>query len=94
MSPPSSSLIDPCTTPYYHCASRCVRRAFLCGRDERTGQCFEHCRQWIENRSLELADIFDLDVCAYTVLSNHYHIVLFIHKQQADDWDLKEVVSR
>ena len=54
-------------TPYYHCISRCVRRAFLCGADANTGQNYEHRRQWIEDKLLELADIFALDICAYAI---------------------------
>ncbi|MGL6159893.1 transposase [Microbulbifer sp.] len=91
---PRKSLVSLKATPYYHCVSRCVRRAFLCGRDERTGQCFEHRRQWIEDRLLELARVFALDVCAYAVMSNHYHVVLHVNAAQAAGWELHEVVER
>jgi hypothetical protein len=32
---PRSHLVDPSTPGVYHCVTRCVRRAFLCGEDFR-----------------------------------------------------------
>ena len=48
-------------TPYYHCISRCVRRAFL---------------------------------CAYAIMSNHYHIVVRINAEEVKQWPDEEVASR
>lgn len=94
MTLPRSFLIDTNVTPYYHCVSRCVRRAFLCGKDARTGFNFEHRRAWIERRLQKLAEIFAIDLCAYAIMSNHYHVVLHLNRRQLWSWDDDEVVSR
>jgi len=88
------SLISLEDTPYYHCVSRCVRRAFLCGKDKLTGNCYEHRRQWVEDRIHLLADVFAIDVCAYAVMSNHTHLVLHIHRDKAQSWSISEVIER
>ena len=77
------NLIGPASTPYYHCMARCVRRAFLYGRDDFSGKNYDHRRQWVVDRLKELAGIFSIKVCAYAVMSNHYHVVLHIHRKPA-----------
>ena len=81
-------------TPYYHCISRCVRRAFLCGSDPLTGFDFEHRRQWIVDRIKLLCSIFSVDLCAYAIMSNHYHIVVRINADEVKHWSDEEVASR
>ncbi|WP_286268706.1 transposase [Thalassotalea hakodatensis] len=81
-------------TPYYHCISRCVRRAFLCGKDVVTRKSYEHRRQWVENRLFQLSDVFAIDVCAYAVMSNHVHLVLFVDEETANSWSMDEVLKR
>ncbi|MGF1769183.1 transposase, partial [Enterovibrio makurazakiensis] len=89
-----SSLISIDATPYYHCVSRCVRRTFLCGYDEQAQQSYEHRRGWIENRLLALANAFCIDVCAYAIMSNHYHVVLHINAEKAKKLSQHDVVER
>ena len=80
-------------TPYYHCICRCVRRAFLCGRDHYSGQDYEHRRQWVVDLLASLVDIFAIDLCAYAVMSNHYHVVLKVDRVRADNWTQREVAE-
>jgi len=91
---PRKELVSLDTTPYYHCTSRCVRRAFLCGHDPTDGISYEHRRGWVEERLLRLADSFAIDVCTYAVMSNHYHVVLHINKAKVDRWDDDEIITR
>jgi REP element-mobilizing transposase RayT len=81
-------------TPYYHCISRCVRRAFLCGSDPLTGFNFEHRRQWIVDRIKLMCSVFAVDLCAYAIMNNHYHIVVRISTACADEWTDEEVAHR
>lgn len=81
-------------TPYYHCISRCVRRAFLCGEDNVTGQSYEHRRAWVEDKLLKLAEVFAIDVSAYAVMSNHCHIVFYVDDALAQSWSTVEVITR
>ena len=71
-----SQQIDLSVTPYYHCVNRCVRRAFICGEDKYSGQSYEHRRGWIVDKMKSLSAIFTIDIVAYAIMNNHYHIVL------------------
>ena len=94
MTRPRKELISLDDTPYYHIISRCVRRAFLCGTDSLTKHNYEHRRIWIEERIRLLSSLFAIDICAYAVMSNHYHIVIKCNPKQAEEWSQQDVISR
>ncbi|MEJ2404035.1 MAG: hypothetical protein P8171_07055 [Candidatus Thiodiazotropha sp.] len=94
MPKPRKALISLDDTAYYHCMSRCVRRAFLCGNDPFTHQSYDHRRQWILDRLKELTDCFSIDCCSYALMSNHYPLVLFVDRDAAKAWSLDEVIER
>jgi putative transposase len=81
-------------TPYYHITTRCVRRAFLCGTDHYSGQCFEHRRDWIRDRLTHLESVFGIDIAAYAILSNHCHLVVRLQSVDSLDWSDEEVARR
>ncbi|MCS5712262.1 transposase [Candidatus Berkiella aquae] len=89
-----SHQIDLSATPYYHCMTRCVRRAYLCGHNKETGKDYSYRKDWIVSRIKYLADIFAIHICAYAVMSNHYHLVLFVNDTLASQWSEEEVQSR
>ncbi|WOT03968.1 transposase [Shewanella youngdeokensis] len=91
---PRRTLVSLEDTPYYHCCSRVVRRAFLCGDDEYTGKNYDHRRGWVETQILKLTEVFAIDVAAYAVMSNHLHVVLFIDIDKANQWSDRDVVMQ
>jgi REP element-mobilizing transposase RayT len=88
MTVPRSQLVDLDVTRYYHCISRCVRRAMLCG------QGFEHRKQWIEDRLERLAENFAISVCGFAVMDNHLHVLVRLDPARAQGWDARQVVRR
>jgi putative transposase len=87
-------LISLTDTPYYHCIARCVRRAFLCGVDRLTGTDFSHRREWVLDRLQTLSTMFAIDICSYSIMSNHYHLVLKADFKRAQLWSNEEVIDR
>jgi REP element-mobilizing transposase RayT len=88
------SLICLQDTPYYHVVSRCVRRAWLWGFDEYAGKDYSHRKAWVLERLTELSSVFAIDICAYAVMSNHYHLVLHIDQERGRRLTAEEVIER
>jgi REP element-mobilizing transposase RayT len=78
----------------FHCTSRCVRRAYLCGYDRLTGKSYSHRRRWIEERIELLAVNFSVSVHGYAIMENHFHIVLNVDHARLAQWSDVEVARR
>ncbi len=76
MTRPRSLVFDDQREGFYHCVSRCVRRAFLHGEDSRTGNNYDYRKVWLLNRLKFLAKIYWIDVGGYAVMDNHVHLLL------------------
>jgi REP element-mobilizing transposase RayT len=88
------NLVSLHDTPYYHCIGRCVRRAWLWGTDAYSGKDYSHRKQWVIERLEQLCSIFAIELCAYAVMSNHYHLVLHVDAGRARGWSQHQVVER
>ncbi|WP_019594252.1 transposase [Thioalkalivibrio sp. ALM2T] len=94
MTQPRSTVVSLDDTPWYHVVSRCVRRAFLCGHDAHSGRSFEHRRGWIADRLKQLASVFAVDIAAYAVMSNHFHIVVRVDDARVEPLERDEILRR
>ena len=81
-------LVDAAVTRWYHCVTRCMRRALLLGQgpdDRKLG---------IENRLEQLAQIFGLSVTGFAVPHNHLHVLVRLDPDVAHRWSDGDVVRR
>ena len=78
----------------FHLINRCVRWAFLCGKDRRSKQDYSHRKEWIRARLEELAGIFGIDVLDFAVLSNHLHMVVRTRPDLVTTWSDDEIAMQ
>ena len=81
-------LIDVSVARWYHCMTRCVRRAFLLGEG------LLDRKQWFEDGLEELAHIFAVGVGGFSVMDNHVHLLLRLDPEVAAGWSDEEVARR
>jgi REP element-mobilizing transposase RayT len=93
MTRPRSALISLEATPYYHCIARCVRRSFFFGIDDK-GRDLNYRKPWFLKRVKLLGQVFAINIPAYAVMSNHYHLILHIDKTRSDSWSMEDVIDR
>jgi hypothetical protein len=79
-------LVDPSVTRWYHCISRCVRKAFLLGSAKR--------KAWIRGRLEELSKVFSISVAGFSILDNHLHVLVRLDPEVAEHWSPEEVARR
>lgn len=88
------ALISLQDTPYYHVVARCVRRAWLWGVDPYAGKDYSHRKAWVLERLKHLSHVFAIDLCAYAVMKNHYHLVIHVDQRRASQWSVEDVIDR
>ena len=79
---------------FYHLVSRCVRRSWLCGFDSYTRRDYSHRKEWLIQRMKHLGRCFAIEVYAYAIMSNHFHMVVYYDPKAPERWTDLEVVNR
>ena len=88
MATPRGRIVDDEAVGTYHCISRCVRKAMLCGEG------LEHRRTWIENRIADLQGAMAIDLTAWHVMANHMHLVVTTRPDIVREWSDREESSK
>jgi hypothetical protein len=91
---PRGHIVRPQGVGFYHCWSRCVCRAFLCGQDPLTGKDFEYRRTRICQMQIVLARLFGIERVFRAEFSHHIHLILRTRPEIVATWSDDEVVRR
>jgi REP element-mobilizing transposase RayT len=94
MATPRYLLVDPDQPLCYHLVSRCVRRGWLCGFDPVSGRNFTHRKRWLTERLEQLGAAFSVDIYAYAIMANHFHLVVYYDPKAPHRWSDADVVER
>lgn len=77
----------------YHLTQTCARNIFLCGYTP-AGFNRDYRRRIIEKRMFFLHSVMAIDIIAYGIQHNHYHLICLPNLEQAQAWSDTEVVKR
>jgi hypothetical protein len=86
-----AEVFDPSEVAVGHVFSRTVRRCFLMGDDPISGKKFDHRKRWIEEYLQHFATNFGIDLLCYSLLSNHFHLILRSRPDVVATWSDEEV---
>ena len=89
-----AEVFDPSEVAVLHLCARVVRRCFLFGVDPVTGKNHDHRKIWIEDQLKLLSANFGIDLLAFAILSNHFHLILRSRPDVVETWDDSEVARR
>jgi putative transposase len=94
MATPRSKLVDQTTPLHYHLVSRCVRQVRLCGKDPNSRKDYSHRKDWLIERMFHLARYFAIEIDAFAIMSNHFHLVVYYDPIECTRWTDDEVAFR
>ena len=89
-----AEVFDPSEVAICHVFARVVRRCFLLGNDPVTGKNYDHRKVWIEQQLQRLAGNLSIDLLCFSILSNHFHLILRSRPDVVESWDDREVARR
>lgn len=84
----------PAEMAILHVVNRAVRRVHFMGQDKYSGINYDYRKVWLERRVEQLAAFFAIDLLAFSILSNHVHLVLRQRPDLVESWDDAEVARR
>lgn len=86
---------DEFTSAAYLLTNRCVRQSYFLGKDEESGFDFSHRKQWLVDRLEHIVENgFCMEVHAFSVMCNHFHLVVTTRPDVVNSLSDEQVVRR